>query len=298
MTHLCKQCDKQFDHRTGNNINLFCSRDCAFASKRPDVGAMIGRMFGQLTVIGPASPSSDGRVRVLCRCGCGVVRSVDAGGLKGGTIASCGCMRRDAACIICGVPFVSIRKQQCCSDECRQERKTRAALDEGKREQYRQYYYDGHPLVIRNCLGCGAEFGGERTRGRRSMVCPKCRADKWMQRQVQRAIRFNAPFQYFVLSDVFARYGRKCWICGKEITEGFGSNRQSMTIDHVVPLSQGGEHVLLNVRPAHQRCNSTRGDGTGPRGTAGNQNTHRAALAIKTEGAAGTPGAASVPPAF
>ena len=42
-----------------------------------------------------------------------------------------------------------------------------------------------------------------------------------------------------------------CWICGRDGAD---------TADHVVPLIEGGHPTsLLNMRPAHQRCNSSRG---------------------------------------
>lgn len=41
---------------------------------------------------------------------------------------------------------------------------------------------------------------------------------------------------------------RTCWLCGKPITEA-----NDYTIDHVVPLSQGGTNALTNLKPAHGR---------------------------------------------
>lgn len=32
--HICKQCGERFPHRTGENENIFCSRDCAFQWRR------------------------------------------------------------------------------------------------------------------------------------------------------------------------------------------------------------------------------------------------------------------------
>jgi 5-methylcytosine-specific restriction endonuclease McrA len=44
-------------------------------------------------------------------------------------------------------------------------------------------------------------------------------------------------------------YGHLCYICGVPLT------LDTMTIDHVTPLSRGGAHTLKNVRPACKRCN-------------------------------------------
>lgn len=42
-----------------------------------------------------------------------------------------------------------------------------------------------------------------------------------------------------------------CSLCG----EG-GAN----TVDHIIPRSRGGDHSLANLRPAHLKCNSSRGN--------------------------------------
>jgi excisionase family DNA binding protein len=45
-----------------------------------------------------------------------------------------------------------------------------------------------------------------------------------------------------------------CGICGGVVT------RETWSLDHVVPLSKGGEHSYANVTLAHRRCNSARGN--------------------------------------
>lgn len=36
----------------------------------------------------------------------------------------------------------------------------------------------------------------------------------------------------------------------------------SASVDHIVPLSRGGEHSMANVQCAHLSCNSSKGDQT------------------------------------
>lgn len=50
---------------------------------------------------------------------------------------------------------------------------------------------------------------------------------------------------------VLATYGRRCHLCGR-----LGAT----TADHVVPRSKGGSDALVNLRPAHLSCNSSRGN--------------------------------------
>lgn len=49
-------------------------------------------------------------------------------------------------------------------------------------------------------------------------------------------------------------YGRICWLCKRPIGPG------EFSTDHVVPDSKHGGHDLANLRPAHARCNSARGN--------------------------------------
>ena len=47
---------------------------------------------------------------------------------------------------------------------------------------------------------------------------------------------------------VFATYGDICWLCG---------GGEADTIDHVIPLSDGGDDHIDNLRPAHGRKSKT-----------------------------------------
>lgn len=48
---------------------------------------------------------------------------------------------------------------------------------------------------------------------------------------------------------VYERCGGKCGICGSPV------DRQSFEVDHIIPLSRGGEHSYANTQAAHRRCN-------------------------------------------
>lgn len=54
---------------------------------------------------------------------------------------------------------------------------------------------------------------------------------------------------------VLRTHGRKCWLCGVEI-----SDDKEVSLDHVIPVSLGGSNVVTNLRPAHRGCNSRRGN--------------------------------------
>jgi 5-methylcytosine-specific restriction endonuclease McrA len=62
--------------------------------------------------------------------------------------------------------------------------------------------------------------------------------------------------------------GLPCWICGRDINyalKGMDAQRSrwAFTLDHLIPLSRGGDLLdRANARPAHRRCNSSKGNRT------------------------------------
>lgn len=50
-----------------------------------------------------------------------------------------------------------------------------------------------------------------------------------------------------------------CWLCGKPIDQ-YARGAFGLALDHVVPRSMGGRDELENIEPAHQRCNTSRGN--------------------------------------
>ncbi|MEU4570846.1 HNH endonuclease [Micromonospora sp. NPDC023956] len=65
----------------------------------------------------------------------------------------------------------------------------------------------------------------------------------------------------FDRSDVFVRDQWTCQICGlpTDVTAS-PFDPASPTVDHVVPLSKGGEHTLANTQCSHLGCNSSKSD--------------------------------------
>ncbi|QKQ77901.1 HNH endonuclease [Nostoc sp. TCL240-02] len=50
------------------------------------------------------------------------------------------------------------------------------------------------------------------------------------------------------------RYGYQCFWCGCDLAP------ETLTIDHLIPLSKGGSNKLNNLRTACKGCNNKRGD--------------------------------------
>lgn len=60
--------------------------------------------------------------------------------------------------------------------------------------------------------------------------------------------------------------GDPCWLCGHNINPDLDPRHpMSFTLDHVMPLSRGGDLLdPRNARSAHRRCNSRKGNRTMP----------------------------------
>ncbi|WP_079124904.1 HNH endonuclease [Streptomyces lushanensis] len=62
--------------------------------------------------------------------------------------------------------------------------------------------------------------------------------------------------------------GLPCWLCGHNIPyeirgRAAGQHPLAFTLDHLVPLSKGGDLLdPANARSAHRRCNSALGNRT------------------------------------
>lgn len=63
------------------------------------------------------------------------------------------------------------------------------------------------------------------------------------------------------LTAVYERDNWTCYLCSQPVDrEANCYQLNSATIDHVVPLAQGGSHTMQNTRCACLACNSTKGE--------------------------------------
>lgn len=59
---------------------------------------------------------------------------------------------------------------------------------------------------------------------------------------------------------LFEMHAWICWVCDEKINKRLRfPNYMAATIEHIIPLAQGGTHTWDNVAPAHARCNFEKG---------------------------------------
>lgn len=132
------------------------------------------------------------------------------------------------------------------------------------------------------CLICGAVFsaraGGARykratcsddcfrlwrnevARQRHATRSPKQAQARLDRKARRRALTKGATAEPFTYVEVFDRDGWMCGLCDEPVDRELKHpDPMCASLDHVVPLSIGGHHVLSNVQCAHLVCNIRKG---------------------------------------
>ncbi len=171
-----------------------------------------------------------------CSRSCGVL-------IHGRTLNAAGktCRIWVADCLTCGSAFTAHgnMKSSYCSRACR-----RAAR------------------FTRICV-CGERL----PLGMKRRVCDNCRhandlAARRAARRRRKARQRGAVSEPYTLAQIAERDGWRCGLCRKLVAMDKPiPHPKAPTIDHVVPLSRGGDDTRANVQLAHFLCNSIKGAG-------------------------------------
>lgn len=66
--------------------------------------------------------------------------------------------------------------------------------------------------------------------------------------------------ELFTPVEIYDRDGWRCGLCRRKVNSGLKyPHPRCASLDHIVPLSLGGEHVRANVQLAHLDCNVRKG---------------------------------------
>lgn len=256
-SRVCKRCDT-----TPITGYKFCS-DCdpwrpkGFKRGRKPAN-LLGRRIGRLVCVEATGEKSRGSYLWLVNCDCGTKgKKVSASYLTKGAVRSCGCLRSELSsarmangraaaiqpkkmgkpCIVCGEQFSGTAKAKYCGNSCRW-----AAGQQQK------------PKVHVPCEACGSPFNKWHPNNRFcSFTCRKRveHAERnAMRRMAERKNKVD-PLQ------VFMRDGWRCRMCGCHTPqrERGKYTPNSPELDHIVPLSRGGEHSYRNTQLLCRSCN-------------------------------------------
>lgn len=110
--------------------------------------------------------------------------------------------------------------------------------------------------TFKRCTHCGEDHA-KRVRLERNRRSGRAR----------RARQRNVACEPYEPTEIAVRDGWRCQLCGKRVPMGARHpDPLSASIDHVVPLAEGGGDVRANVQLAHLRCNLSKSDRALPQG--------------------------------
>jgi len=113
---------------------------------------------------------------------------------------------------------------------------------------------EGRTWVQGACASCGDRYviADQLTSRYCSVRCARREA-----RRKRRNLELDAEAKSYNRKQIFERDSWKCQLCGRRARRDAPHGHPlSATIDHIVPLSVGGEDSPSNVQCAHLRCNS------------------------------------------
>lgn len=221
---ICEECGAVFQRRKdSHNAARFCSRSCGFVAQ------------SNLRAEQRVSPH---------------LRSASLGLTVSHKVARCICKQ-------CAQRFDGRHLGDIyCSDEC---------SENHKRTRYIANNDNGRDRAPRPCAGCGNIFEpeyGDRRRKFCSPSCVKMTDDHKARRKAAKLKRRGAVVENVNPIEVFERDGWRCQLCGVRTPRklrGTYSDR-APELDHILPISKGGEHSYVNTQCACRKCNGLKGD--------------------------------------
>lgn len=120
------------------------------------------------------------------------------------------------------------------------------------------------------CLACASPIGAKRAKVSTTAYCSsRCVQTQPHYTEFKRTARLKgkarkraATVESVSPARVFERDGWICHLCGgKTLKDKRGTyHPKAPELDHIVPLSKGGEHSYRNTACAHRKCNAAKSD--------------------------------------
>lgn len=105
--------------------------------------------------------------------------------------------------------------------------------------------------VIKICEYCNEPFITTR---KHQHFHPDC--NRKFQTQKRNAIKNNINSVSYTRKSIFQRDKYTCYLCGKPLNmDAQACDPDSPTIDHIIPISKGGDDIPNNIKSAHYLCN-------------------------------------------
>lgn len=153
----------------------------------------------------------------------------------------------------------STYKSGCRCDDCRE------AVRVAQREYYRKRGGNKNRKPEHNATSLASQKAKREERKAAGLPAQPWTEGRKAADQRRRAAKLGATVEKFTPAEIFERDRWKCGVCARKVrTDLAYPDPKSASLDHIVPLSEGGEHSRANARLAHLDCNvqrSNRGGG-------------------------------------
>jgi hypothetical protein len=127
--------------------------------------------------------------------------------------------------------------------------------------EHRKRLREGRVRVAHNriCKGCATHFT---TTNKQKLYCHEdCRSWQKAQLRRDRDREWENQRKGSMRARVYLKNSGVCGICNQHISSSLAyPDPMSLSIDHIIPRSQGGSHKIENLQPAHLLCNANKGD--------------------------------------
>lgn len=156
-----------------------------------------------------------------------------------------------------------------CSHESRKIKKAEQRRRRLGRTALPPYFCKRHAQRSGHCKECGETFHYTPHLGHTilnvvrsycSRQCQKRSSDR-VKARARRAKVKGALVSSVNYNKVFERDAWRCGLCGRKTNKNKRGTQHSLApvVDHIIPLSKGGEHTYRNVQCACHECNSVKG---------------------------------------
>jgi 5-methylcytosine-specific restriction endonuclease McrA len=250
----CIVCGKSFTAETKQSKKIFkcCSTSCAGRLGAAGKWSQAGRLEMICMHCGTAFKPKTADAVTFCSRACNYAH-------KAAQPKSVS-MPNSFTCKHCRTPFTSILKGKLfCSQDCSRLH----SLERAKRK------LRARPAVTKRCANCNREFSAvlhpekvfcsKRCSQASARRTRKAKERHYEYKRKYRKAIATWPCERIRLAILRDRDKGMCWLCDKPVEDVAVPHPSAPTIDHVIPIAKGGQHLYSNVRLAHFICNSVRG---------------------------------------
>jgi len=256
MLIACKLCGKEFNSLS--NRHIFCSRNCN--KKRQAISARenIKEKYICKYCKKEFKPKNSDRI-TYCSRECAFADKAAKPKEKIKPI-----------CIKCGKQIEGRNSSKYCTIECYRQYQYEQYIKYKNSDQYqkalnekREKYESKTKFISKVCKECGATYNAKIKQKYCSFECRE-KATKRNENHKRRQREIHTSIKPIYKNEILLRDKGICQLCGKKINIKYVyPHPKSLSIDHIIPLSQGGTHEPKNVQVAHFICNSKKGNKKG-----------------------------------